>query len=77
MIGVAVLLLLLAHLGAHVALTAALSKRVSPARTALAFFVAPLAPYMGFQNGLPRRAWAWIGTLALYATAVGLIRGCV
>ena len=77
MIGVLVLVLLLAHIGAHIALTAALSKRVSAARTALAFFVAPLAPYMGFQNGLPRRAWAWIGTLGLYAAAVGLVRGCV
>jgi hypothetical protein len=76
-IGVLLAIALVAHLAAHVALTAALAKRISAARTALAFFVSPIAPYFGFKNGLPRRAWVWIGTLGLYAAAVGLVRGCV
>ena len=77
MIGLLLAILLLAHAGAHVALTIALAKRISPAQTALSFFVSPLAPYFGFKNALPRRAWTWIGTLGLYALAVGLVRGCV
>jgi hypothetical protein len=77
MIGAIVLVLLLAHVAAHVVLVVALGKKITPARTALAFFVSPLAPYLGFKNGLSRRAWVWIGTLAVYAAAVSVIRGCV
>ena len=77
MIGIIVLVLLIAHIAAHVALVVALRKKETPGRTALAFFVSPLAPYFGFKNGLQRPAWIWICTLGLYAAITSVMRGCV
>ena len=77
MIGIVLAILLVGHVSAHLTLVAALGKRISALRTALAFVVSPLAPYFGFKNGVTRRSWAWLGTLALYALAVSVARGCV
>jgi hypothetical protein len=77
MTGALILVVLLAHFSAHVALVARLYGTIEPWRVALSFFIAPFAPYFGFRSGLVRTSWVWIATLALYACLVGLVRGCV
>ena len=55
---------------AHVALSVGLALRRPRWRGPLAFLVPPLAPWWGMQQRM--RAWSllWIGSLAIYLTAL-------
>jgi hypothetical protein len=52
----------------HVALVVALLFKEPRWKALLALVppLAPLAPYWGFRNGLPRYAWLWIVALGVY-----------
>lgn len=64
-------LALLVELGAHLWLLVGIAKE-DPRRwrAAVAFLVPPLAPYWGWQLGMTRRTYAWLGALAVYAIAL-------
>lgn len=55
---------------AHVALTYGLAFRPPRWRALVGFFVAPLAPYWGFREGMKIRAGIWAGALVVYVIAL-------
>lgn len=63
---------LVAHAAVHVSIAAGLARRRAFAKAALAFFVAPLAPWWAWPAGMRRRTVAWLATIALYALGVAL-----
>jgi hypothetical protein len=68
----ALLVALLAHFGAHCAIAIGLAQGGAYRRAALAFFVAPLAPWWGWEAGMKGRVVAWGTALALYALLVAI-----
>ncbi len=64
-------LALLVELGAHAWLLVGIAKE-DPRRwrAGVAFLVPPLAPYWGWKLGMTRRAYAWLGALAVYTIAL-------
>jgi hypothetical protein len=66
------LLALVAHIGAHVAIVVELARKKQWTRAALALFVSPLAPYFGWREGLKRRVFVWAGALLVYAVTVAI-----
>jgi hypothetical protein len=56
----------------HLAIVLGLVSREPRWRAIVAFFVPPLAPYWAFRGGMVVRACIWIGSVALYATLLGL-----
>jgi hypothetical protein len=42
-------------------------------RAGVAFLVPPLAPFWGWQLGMTRPTYAWLGALAVYAIALLVI----
>jgi hypothetical protein len=64
---------LVAWIAAHATLAASLVAR-GFWRAAIAFVVPPLAPWWGFRFGMPRRAWAWIVAIVVYAIGVIVAR---
>lgn len=69
---------LLVHFGAHVALVVRLALRTrvegsaALGRAALAFLISPLAPLWGWPLGFRRTTIAWCAGLAVYALGVAL-----
>jgi hypothetical protein len=59
---------------AHVTIAAGLVRRRPRARALLAFIVVPLAPYYAARAHMGVRAFAWVGALVVYVTAVVLAR---
>jgi hypothetical protein len=66
------LLALVVHVGAHVAIVVGFVGAREWTRAAIAFFVAPLAPVWGWRAGMHRRVYAWCAALAVYAVGVAL-----
>lgn len=72
------LVALLVHVGAHVALCVRLGLRAKTegpraiGKAVLAFFVSPLAPLWAWPLGLRRTTIAWCAGLALYALGIAL-----
>jgi hypothetical protein len=71
-VSVVLLLALVVHAGAHVAIAIALGRRALWQKAILAFLVPPLAPFWGFQVGLRMEVYAWAGALFVYASGVAL-----
>lgn len=59
---------------AHVALTYGLAFRPPRWRALAGFFVAPLAPYWGFREGMKIRAGIWVGAFVIYVIAAIIAR---
>jgi hypothetical protein len=70
--GIALAVSLAAFVAAHVALVAGLARRRMWWRSFLALWVAPLAPWWGYRQGMRLRALAWAAALVLYAFGVFL-----
>ena len=68
----ALLVALVAHFAAHVAIVSGLASKRAWMRAALAFVVPPLAPWWGWEAGMRRRVIAWGAALAAYAILVTL-----
>ncbi len=66
------LVALVAHAGAHVALLIALARRRPRYRALVAFVLPPLAPYYGWMAGDRRLSLVWLGGLGVYAAGVAL-----
>ena len=66
------LLALLAHAAAHVAISVGIARRGPPWRGAVALVVPPLAPLWGWRSGLRLAVYAWATSLAVYALGVAL-----
>ena len=64
------LLALLVHASAHVAIAVRLAVARQWRRAALALFFPPLAPVWGWRAGLRALVYAWTGALAVYALGV-------
>ncbi len=69
-LGWLLLLVLLAHLAAHVTIAVGLKKQTAWRHVSLAFVVPPLAPLWGWRAGMRWPVYAWVVTLALYAIGV-------
>lgn len=69
---IAVLLAFALMVTAHVAITYGLARRQPRWRAAVAFVVAPLAPYWAWREQMKVRAWIWTGALVLYVAATVL-----
>ncbi len=68
----ALLAALAIHFATHVAIAAGLAAQRAYGRAALAFFVAPLAPWWGWEAGMKRRVVTWGAALAAYALLVAI-----
>ena len=66
-LGLALVVETAAHLGLLVGIAKGDPRRW---RALVAFLIPPLAPYWGWQLGLTRRTYAWLGALAVYAIAL-------
>jgi hypothetical protein len=71
--GIALAVLLLGWLIAHIALATRLLGRGSTVRAIVALFIPPLAPFWGYQAGLRRNAVAWGAALALYTVLLVVV----
>jgi hypothetical protein len=69
-LGALVLVLLAAHVAAHVALVVGLAQRQPRWRAAAGLALSPLAAYWGYREGMRVRAWMWVGTVGAYALTV-------
>jgi hypothetical protein len=63
---------LLAFAAAHASILAGLLARRPRRRAVVALFLAPLAPWWGWQEGMRRRALVWLVSLGVYAVAVAV-----
>jgi len=59
-------------LASHVVLVVGLAREGSWGRAAVAFLVAPLAPWWGWQSGMRPAAIVWTVALALYTLGSSL-----
>ena len=66
------LVALVAHAGAHVALLVTLARKKPRYRAVVAFVLPPLAPYYGWLGGASRLALVWLAGLGVYAAGVAL-----
>jgi hypothetical protein len=66
------LVALVVHAGAHVALLVRLARKGPRYRALVAFFLPPLAPYYGWLAGAGRLALVWLVALGAYALGVAL-----
>ena len=64
------LLALLTHAGAHVAIAVRFATAHEWRRALLALFLPPLAPVWGWRAGMRALVYAWTGALAVYALGV-------
>ena len=64
------LLALVTHAAAHVAIAVRLAIAREWRCAALALFVPPLAPVWGWRAGMRALVYAWTGALAVYALGV-------
>jgi hypothetical protein len=64
------LLALLTHAGAHLALAIGFARKREWRRAALGFVLPPLAPLYGWRAGMRAATYAWTATLAVYALGV-------
>lgn len=64
------LLALVTHAGAHVAIAARFAIARDWRRAAFALFLPPLAPVWGWRAGMRALVYAWTGALAVYALGV-------
>jgi hypothetical protein len=71
-LGIALAIVLLALLAAHVVLVAGLARRGRWVRALVGLVVAPLAPWWGWKAGLRAAAIAWAVALALYTLGVSI-----
>ena len=71
--GVALLVVLASLVGAHVALVAGLLRRRAWWRAVAATFVAPLAPWWGYQAGMRVRSFVWLGAVGSYAAGLAFV----
>ncbi len=58
----------------HVTIAVGLLRRQPRWHALLGFVVAPLAPYYAAREHMRVRAFAWVGALVVYATAMVLAR---
>jgi hypothetical protein len=70
--GVAIAVVLVAHLGAHLALVVGLARCGPVWRAMAAFVIPPLAPWWGWAAGMRRRTIVWGAALALYGIGVAV-----
>ena len=66
------LVALVAHAGAHVALLVTLARKKPRYRAVVAFVLPPLAPYYGWLGGASRLSLVWLAGLGVYAAGVAL-----
>ncbi|MEO8874058.1 MAG: hypothetical protein ABI461_00605 [Polyangiaceae bacterium] len=66
---------LLAFVVAHVALVVGIWRARLRLRAPLALVVPPLAPFWGYELGFTRRAYTWLGALALYMAILVALSG--
>lgn len=66
------LLALVVHAGAHLAIAAGFLKRRAFKRAAIALVVPPLAPLWAWKDGMRSRVVAWLAALAVYAIGVAI-----
>jgi hypothetical protein len=64
------LVALVIHVGAHVAIAIGLLQKRAWVRAIIALFVPPLAPVWGWREGMRVRVYTWAAALATYAIAV-------
>ena len=65
------LVALVVHAGAHVALLVSLARRRPRYQALVAFALPPLAPYYGWRAGFGKLALVWLVALGAYAIGVG------
>ncbi len=70
LLSLTLLVALVVHVGAHVAITVGLARRREWLLAGMAFFITPLAPLWGWRAGMRLPVYAWSGGLLLYALAV-------
>ncbi len=73
-LGLSLVVEIAAHLGLLVGIAKGDSRRW---RAVVAFLIPPLAPYWGWQLGLTRRTYAWLGALAVYALALTFMNNII
>ena len=66
-IGWILLVILMAHVGAHVSIAFGFARTRQWRRAAIALWIAPLAPVWAWRAGMRTRAYAWTGALGAYA----------
>ncbi|MEO6420641.1 MAG: hypothetical protein ABIP39_14610 [Polyangiaceae bacterium] len=69
---VVVALALVVEITAHLSLLVGIARREPHRRwrALVATLVPPLAPYWGWELGMTRRTYAWLGAVAVYAIAL-------
>jgi hypothetical protein len=72
-VGIALAIVVLALLAAHVVLVAGLARRGTWGRALVALFVAPLAPWWGWQAGLRTATIVWAVALGLYTLGLAFV----
>ncbi len=68
--GIVLAIALVAFVAAHLAIVAGLAQRRAWLRAGIAFVIAPLAPWWGWEAGMRLRTMAWGAALALYAIGI-------
>lgn len=66
------LLALVTHVGAHVAIAVRFASAREWRQASLAFLVPPLAPVWGWRAGMRALVYAWMGALAVYAIGIAV-----
>ena len=66
-IGWILLVMLVAHFGAHVSIAFGFARTRQWRRAAIALWIAPLAPVWAWRAGMRTRAYVWTGALGAYA----------
>ena len=72
--GVVLLLALLVHFGAHVAITLGLATRVPRWHALVGFLVSPLGAFWAARCGMRTRVWVWAIALGVYTGALVVVR---
>jgi hypothetical protein len=65
-VGVVLLLALLVHFGAHVAITVGLAMREPRWHALVGFLVSPLGAWWAARSGMRARVWVWAIALGVY-----------
>lgn len=72
--GLLLLLTLAVHVGAVVAISLGLARREPRWHAAVAIFVPPLGAWWSLRAGMHVRVWVWLGSAALYAVTLGILK---